>query len=82
MRVRAESQLRRFIPARAGNASFSPMATLNIPVHPRACGERDPMMQLDAFHPVHPRACGERTMWITTLPTGGGSSPRVRGTRD
>ena len=41
LRRRAVLRLARFIPARAGNARPSGSAVTAVPVHPRACGERE-----------------------------------------
>jgi len=39
-------QERRFIPARAGNSSAARPAPRDLPVHPRACGEQLPMLNV------------------------------------
>ena len=53
--------LRRFIPARAGNGARPMRTPRGAPVHPRACGERSRSKTIaHACLPVHPRACGER----------------------
>ena len=72
--------LRRFIPARAGNAKSCRHGMRCCSVHPRACGER--LIQPAGGHlwSVHPRACGERFSKMMRGPGCSGSSPRVRGT--
>ncbi len=52
----------RFIPARAGNATVGPAPTLRLSVHPRACGERAPLVKsLSRCSGSSPRVRGTRS---------------------
>jgi len=51
----------RFIPAHAGNTSCIPQEALDIPVHPRACGEHLSLMVITEWHAgSSPRMRGTR----------------------
>ena len=51
--------MQRFIPARAGNGSFTFSPARGSPVHPRACGERSlPCKMLDSLNGSSPRVRG------------------------
>ena len=71
----------RFIPAPAGNRMPQASPKINIPVHPRACGEqwRGQVPGLTK-NTVHPRACGEQGLCDQQEYGTDGSSPRLRGT--
>ena len=73
---------RRFIPARAGNASAAADCSRAVAVHPRACGERFPCrsrrQETARFIPARAgNAIGKSPDWGLFR----GSSPRVRGTQ-
>ena len=78
---------RRFIPARAGNASLTPRATTRAPVHPRAGGERwEAPRSAGSRAGSSPRGRGTPARGGTRRPLrrfipARGSSPRGRGTR-
>ena len=47
---------------------------------PAGAGNADDAASLPIVAAVHPRGCGERRLRCVSMPTSGGSSPRVRGT--
>ena len=75
------AEVRRFIPACAGNTLSAPRLDSRSPVHPRVCGEHltEALCQSCKLT-VHPRVCGEHTETEALVVLSGGSSPRVRGT--
>ena len=72
----------RFIPAGAGNANRN-----ELPWYwrgwfiPAGAGNAHRLHRRQPPDAVHPRGCGERFQDGEPVPNGGGSSPRVRGTR-
>ena len=67
-----------------GNTATASARILVRPVHPRLCGEHQPLVQSGARPTVHPRLCGEHFDLGCTCAgnTSAGSSPPVRGTLD
>ena len=79
--VRGTLRFRGFIPACAGNTFYCVRAVLNIPVHPRLCGEhRCTWLSSPPRLAVHPRLCGEHIHTRRGSSPQCGSSPPVRGT--
>ena len=77
---------RRFIPARAGNTSTSPISTRARTVHPRAGGEHEPLANVRQFRfGSSPRGRGTRRhgastrAWKTVHPRAGGEHYRTPG---
>ena len=70
------------IPALAGNTLAICAGKCDDMDHPRACGNTTD--SVPRHHAVwdHPRACGEHPVLPAVHGDGGGSSPRLRGTRD
>ena len=76
-----ESELDRFIPARAGNTPHARVLLDYASVHPRAGGNTPSLGGWDCSNPVHPRAGGEHRRIGLPPEHYCGSSPRGRGTQ-